>query len=342
MRLIALLVSIPLVMGATPAWVVSGSVGDVVATSDAIWALKYGKDGFGSARFGRYEPDAGWTVHPAPGTAPNTLVTQLAMSGPDDGWAIGSYPDAYLAHWDGVSWQRQAPVGDLRTDDQIFDISARAADDMWLVGYRERYRIWHWDGVTFEEMSVPFASPGFPADIVALDDDDVWVVGFVAGVEPAAAHWDGSSWTVVELSELDQWPSMVTASSPTSIWATPGGVQTGDDLATVHWDGAQWQTVDVPRDDLRVKDIAASADGGAWLVAAGPWDWQSMLWRSDGSTWTRVSLPQLCGGGSHAQLRTVETAGDELYVGGACRHHSGDHATYTLILRYDGQRWTRI
>lgn len=340
--LVAVLASVPLVMGAAPGWVVSGSVDDLASTGDAVWALKHGTTGFGDARFGRYEPGVGWTTYRPPEMASNTMITQLAMTSPDNGWAMGGYPDAYLARWDGSTWQRQRPVGELRATDQIFDISAVSADDMWLIGYRDRYRIWHWDGATFAQLPVPFASPGFPADVVALSAHDVWVVGFTAGVQPAAAHWDGSTWTVVALSSLDQWPSMVVASSSSNVWAMPASVQAGDDLASVHWNGARWRPVDVPRDDLLVKDIAASPGGGAWMVASGARDWQSMIFRTGGSTWSRMPVPRVCGGDSHAVLQSVDVAGADVYVGGRCRHHSGDRPSYTLVLHYDGDRWTRI
>ncbi|NGO79172.1 hypothetical protein G6045_26470 [Streptomyces sp. YC504] len=103
------------------------------------------------------------------------------------------------AAWDGTSWTEVAvppPVG-------VDSLEAAATDDIWALSGEESAL--HWDGTRWNTYRLPYTA----ADLTIAGPDDVWAVGRRAtgpGTEldygtygqPAAMHWDGTSWKAVE------------------------------------------------------------------------------------------------------------------------------------------------
>jgi len=68
-----------------------------------------------------------------------------------------------------------------------------AGDQVWAVGSQG---IYHFDGTDWDLVPESLAGDYGFADVVAVDTDDVWVVGSDWG-DPVVVHWDGSSWETV-------------------------------------------------------------------------------------------------------------------------------------------------
>ena len=113
--------------------------------------------------------------------------------------------------WDGTRW---TVLPELPGDGgRLVDMKAFAADDVWVLSGESR--IHHWDGTRWSTSTLP-------ATVVSLDGvaaDDLWAVGHretgdgTGGsdsgdgsdssdggefTQPAAVHWDGSSWQLTE------------------------------------------------------------------------------------------------------------------------------------------------
>src|SRR5207249_4623374 len=73
----------------------------------------------------------------------------VAVAGPDDVWAVGSYSGGTLIeHWTGNAWSRVASpnIGSLS------DVVAVALNDVWAAGTGG---ILHWDSVSWAQSSIP-------------------------------------------------------------------------------------------------------------------------------------------------------------------------------------------
>jgi hypothetical protein len=172
-----------------------------------------------------------------------TALLSVLVLGADDVWVLGStnssddpikYDDldaTYLAHWNGMGWQRLAtPHGPQR---YLTSVGGTADDDLWLggsspegIGYPEAT---HWDGQhwtiygpeafpsgnSIAGKSGGIAGTGEP-EVSAASPSDVWFdPGFTrfwyspssedqrevdaSGSDPMLFHWDGQSWSKVEV-----------------------------------------------------------------------------------------------------------------------------------------------
>ena len=231
-----------------------------------------------------------WSIVPSPDV--NLVDGELvgvAATGPDDAWAIGSGGDnggiaPVIEHWDGRTWS-VTPVPDVGTRySMLSGIDALSPDDAWAVGQEwNRPLALHWDGTTWTRVPVPNLRAIRLGGVAMLASSDVWAAGTdyadVDGHGPShavLAHWDGSSWSLVQtpLAGASSFLGDISAAGPNRLWAR-GAVAPveGDvgDTAVVRFDGTTWREVDAPANSPETgswSGIGGVPDGSAWLVGS--------------------------------------------------------------------------
>lgn len=174
-------------------------------------------------------------------------LRDVAAPAPGQAWAVGI--DRVL-HWDGHRWSRSpAPAGSL------WAVSAAAADDVWAVGTsRAGLLVIHWDGTAWKRVPfLPIPASGqqpiggkgvlvtwaFLEGVLALGEDDVWVVGTASDDSAIVAHWDGSAWLSFDAPvPSGEGLGSVAATSTGHLWVA-GGLRGGGSAA--EWDGTTWR-----------------------------------------------------------------------------------------------------
>jgi hypothetical protein len=183
--------------------------------------------------------------------------------------------------------------------------------------------------------------------ISALSASEAWAVGSAGDpLEPSdvvVQRWDGATWTTVEAPSPGSFINElrgVDASGPNDVWAvgrTSSGF--GESPLVLRFDGTEWLEVEVPEEvDGSLNDVAAIAPNDVWAVGS-VGDPAASLERAlvlhwDGLLWAVVDVQRAVGGGK-ALLRDIDAvSGTDLWVVGYRQNRP-------LILRFDGQAWSR-
>jgi hypothetical protein len=215
-----------------------------------------------------------WTVVPPPPPA-GAIWSAVSARTDSDAWAIaiGSATAPLTARWNGTSWsQVPGPVVPGDISAVPYAVSASSATDAWLVGRGTKFR---------------------------------------NQVTTLAAHWNGTSWSVVPAP--GHLMRSVVDISPTDAYAV------GQTVA-LHWDGSAWSTiaVPVPGGAAPVTFDAVAADSATDVWVTGVYfdpvtsaD-QPFTAHWNGTTWTSVPVPA-----NQAELfgLTAVSSGDAWAVG---------------------------
>lgn len=220
-----------------------------------------------------------------------------------------------IAHWDGTSWTKSPG---LKVQGALNGVLTVSSTDAWAVGSRRvaktfTYRplIAHWNGSTWRPVTLPNLgrhSYGEFADVAGSSAKDVWAVGYRGGgkvnAAPLIEHWNGTRWRVTSIPRPHAigYVTAVSALSPTDAWA-------------VGWYGSSARHV------------------------------QTLSFHWNGTHWIRVPTPNPASPGTKAvdQLSAVvASSADDVWAAGNARVTLGKHhASQTLVLHWDGKRWTR-
>jgi len=216
------------------------------------------------------------TVNPSPQkVAFSNVLNAVGARTSTDAWAVGNFlgpnddnGQVMLAeHWNGSAWSQVPTPNVVRFDEKLNAVSAAAASDVWAVGSTSR-------------------------------------TGF-AHTDPLAAHWDGTSWTIV--------PTPATTGGSKSIlfgvanlgggnaWAV--GRSEANRALVEHWNGSAWTIIPTP-------DPVAPA-GSTF----------------SGSTLTAVS---------------ARSANDIWAVGSFSAAKGTNSNSFTLTMHWNGSAWTII
>jgi hypothetical protein len=185
---------------------------------------------------------------------------------------------------------------------------------------------------------------------------------FVAGAAAAAsrysvpliAYWNGSSWIQQTGPNPEGSGSLgaVAAVSDTDVWAVGSYGMPGTDGKALaeHWDGSSWQQVAIPTpggaNEVRLDGIAAVSATDIWAV--GSWagtgtgeGYASLTEHWNGSSWTIVASPRP---GYNRWLSGVAAlSGTDVWaVGTYGRSVAGLAYFHTLVLHWNGTKWTRV
>jgi hypothetical protein len=239
------------------------------------------------------------------------LAAVAATSG-SEAWTVGSTSTLtpLAVHWDGIRWS-VVPTPVPGRYNALLGVSGVAPDDMWAVGdYTDEQGFihplaMHWDGSTWQVVTVPEAPLGnnifYAVDAVATND--VWAVGIRGAgpfeFQPLIDHWDGTAWSVVQVTAPpgDNDPLYgVSGTSSNDAWAV-GFYEEGDAVLPLveHWNGSTWRRVAtraLPEVD-ELSDVKALSPTDAWAagirIVGGYARPLSLHW--NGSRWKPVSIP---------------------------------------------------
>ncbi len=292
-----------------------------------------------------------------------TRLTAVTRLSPIDAWSVGywrSEPSGrgpLVMRWDGSAWVLidLPETGHLGTLPETAGVAAAPAGDVWVAGNVTttyptnnlplvlRWRDGSWDyveTVTLRPQTVyPYAARGGLAyEVDALAADDVWAVGLANGFGdgeatsvPMALHWNGSSWTDVDVPrvanrhhELND----LVAISDDDVWAVGdyrniGGTFRG---VTYHWDGQEWSHVYSPIEEVSqsgLEDIAATGPDDVWAIGGG--DSGVILMHWDGTQWSLAEPPPDSGGS------LIAVGPNDLWASG-----------WNGFWHWDGASWTEV
>ncbi len=216
-----------------------------------------------------------WSLINSPFIEGGSSFDEIELIG-EDLWAIGLRRShepppavgslALAARWTGASWELEPvpPLAELggRGYNNLRAIAGVTPDDVWGVGVAQqtgsvdpfgpRTYMVHWDGGAWSLVDFDFGHPVFSAleDVVAIAHDDVYAVGWTLvdgeGTQPLIAHFDGSSWSQVDLGIFPGGPAnlrAVAARSSDEVYAL--GTWAGDDGfprdLILRFDGTSWE-----------------------------------------------------------------------------------------------------
>ena len=159
----------------------------------------------------------------------------------------------------------------------------------------------------------------------------------------AIQRWDGDRWLAVAgpspgttLNEL----RAVDASEPNDVWAvgrTSSGL--GEQPLVLHYDGTEWSQVELPPEiDGVLNGVAAISPADVWAVGS-VGDPAASLERAlvlhwDGTAWAEVEIGRATGGGKSALVDVEGVSPTDVWA-------VGYHHFQPLILRFDGEAWSR-
>jgi hypothetical protein len=144
-------------------------------------------------------------------------------------------------------------------------------------------------------------------------------------------------------------PLSVSADSPTDAWAVglayhDPGVGTSTTL-TMHWDGTSWSRVASPSpgsDELR--GVSAISPDDAWAVGTSfvGTVGSTLVGHWDGSSWTQVPSPSPGPNFNMLSAVSARSSTDVWAVGNYNPSSASRGQRETLILHWDGSRWSQV
>ncbi len=273
-------------------------------------------------------------------------------------WAVGSYDNGtvqqtLVEHWNGSAWTVVASP-DPGAGSILSGVQAASRTDIWAVGSytdssgAEKTLALHWNGTVWKQAATP--NPGAATNelsgVRVLSANDAWAVGSFLRFDSAVfhtliLHWNGTRWTRVASPSPGRFAGLtgVAATSASNAWAVGG---TGTGTLILHWNGTKWTHVASPPGAGVLMGVSAKSAANAWAVGTslGGVD-HTLILHWNGARWTRVASPNP--GGSHFDNTlsgvAVTSAGNAWAVG---NYTTGPAGSKTLILRWNGTKWTHV
>jgi hypothetical protein len=267
---------------------------------------------------------------PSPG-AYSGLLHSIAAHGSDDALAVGFYAESdatarqpLVIAWDGNSWSAMSlpSISGLGTNPVLRGVGATPNGDFWVAGYvttgyptNNMPLLMRRDAGGWTDVSTPSLRPqreypygprgGFGEAVLALDENDVWVVGVANGYGDAtsssvamALNWDGSGWTDTEVPIVGNRHNSLNAVSGAArddVWAVGEWrhISGAFEALIQHWDGSSWSHVPNPAEAIPqtfLDDVAAAAWNDVWAIGSINYS-EPLMMHYDGNSWSIVSGP---------------------------------------------------
>ena len=282
---------------------------------------------------------------------------------------MGTGARALIMHWDGKAWER-IPAPNPGADNNILQgVEVISKSEAWAVGSSttggiEQTLILRWDGVEWKQ--IPSPNPNKTRNrlfgITALSPTYIWAVGAhgddftdVNASQTLILRWKGEEWMQVPSPSPGAFGNVlysVSASSSDNVWAV--GVyafreHNGVDKFILQWDGGMWKVEPAPEGANSLLGVSVLSHKDAWAVGALAMEGGSQLiiLRWDGSQWVIVQLFSPDGVPHNHLLDISSVSSDNLWAVGyyyqpRIEELQVNEHTGTLIMHWDGVRWTRI
>jgi hypothetical protein len=238
-----------------------------------------------------------------------------------DIWAVGSTNngrDTSIRHWDGTGWSigtgatipPPSSGGRAQRSTGLNAVAAVSPSDVWAVGraqfedFTRHTLIEHWDGATWQLVGGPASASTVLNGIAALGASDIWAVGS-NGAKTLVTRWNGSAWTVVSSPNANVNNTLrgVSAVAANDVWAVGSAIKN-------------------PGDGVSVS--------------------KTLIEHWNGSRWAVVPSPNF-GAGNNALLAVAARATKDVWAVGYYDDVTGEiPIRQTLVLRWNGRRWSQV
>lgn len=315
------------------------------------WAVGYGGNPFKTV-IQRFNGTA-WKKVKAPAPLFRTLVDLDALS-PKKIWGVGfdnndGSQKTLIERWNGKKW-KVVPSPNRTKFNVLNSVDAITAKDIWAAGSYNYGQgemggmMLHYNGKKWTEVATP--APEFSLEtlneVVALGSDDVYALGWRSGLfqgevqesMPLVIHWDGSSWTRIE---MDAGPSFAAATSTSAgtLWGV-GWRQPPVPFETLAmtFDESVWSETETPNRDPETKANSFSAVAvlgeEVWAGGATYDDAQgtTLLAHWDGAAWTLEQSPNP--GTVSNDIEDMSASGDTVWAVGSHKDKRGDYGDNVL------------
>jgi hypothetical protein len=284
-----------------------------------------------------------------------------------------------IEHFNGTSWAVVASPNpgstpncvNSNTGNVLNAVAGTSTSDVWAVGFSFtcsadlKPMVLHWDGTSWSAVTTPKLNTNDNAalnSIVAIAPDNVYAAGYQpatnGAVQTLIEHWDGSTWTVVPSPNANSTGNVlmsISATSATDIWAVGDQVAPSIEVRTLalHYDGNTWSVVATPNpvsgsflDQNVLMSVTAVAPNDVTAVGftLGNLTELTMVQHWDGTRWKVIPSPnKSTAAGALNTLRGVTAVNSkDLYAVGFFANSSSNGQELTLMLHFDGTRWSVI
>lgn len=322
----------------TPVPQTGGSFSSVSADSSTdAWAVGTIGSGVGASPLADHWNGTSWQQAAVPKNQTTVHLDAVSAASSSDAWAVGSsgnqfphYQTPLAYHWDGKTWTNHTTAaGNFHAERGVADIGPGNA---WAVGPS----LEHWDGTSWAQVSYPEPAGAVITQLEVVSADaasDVWAVGIYQHAtttcsncqDTFSVHWDGTSWDLVPMPQVDRStdPSLeyqinsIDAISPWDVWAVGyASDDNGMHALIEHWDGTSWSIVPSPSPTApELTGVSGSSPDSVWalgLSGSSTSKTLTLLW--DGTSWT-TSTPALDSTSSLVSLSATPGASTVWAVG---------------------------
>lgn len=220
--------------------------------------------------------------------------------------------------------------------------AATAGDEVWVFGDDDSQNegspwLHHWDGQQWQEESVPDGLTSAPVAADAGSGGQVWAVGHSSDDGASAVHYDGESWSDVQI-DADLEPTALAAVGEGGAWLLSG--PSGAEPEAAYFDGTEW----TPQPGPTVNEGLGAADAGE-VFAVGGDGAELVVERWDGVGWTPEEIPEvdIPGGEPGAAFNDVLVhSADDVTAVGAISWKDSDEINHQrpVVAQFDGTEWT--
>jgi hypothetical protein len=302
-------------------------------------------------------------VVPTPNENSNSELLAASASSPNDIWAVGQS----TIHFDGTTWTA-FPAPMIKGDNNSFleGVVAISPTLAWSAGNvtdgaHPRQVIEQWNGTKWSLFPGPKFGKKDQPDVFAMtasSASDVWAIGSLMSlgtglVSPLFEHWNGTAWTATTVESNNEFLFGASADATTDAWAV--GFNGSDNIETsaMHWDGANWKSVATPNvgeGTNKLNAVLALAPNDVWAVGfstplAPPKQAATLtlIEHFDGTSWAVVPSPNVgpnSANQSNRLLGLTANSANDIWAFGSYFPADGSAHQMTLLLHWDGTRWT--